>query len=545
MSTRTDSKPKNKNYAESPNIRSLNSFPLFQHQVAGHGHIRSFRPGLVIKPLVMTEAQFYSFLNPSKSILFSPATFSQASPSSSPITSPNQQLTLVLEKTRCPQPELLDFIPSFHGFLTLRASEQIKPLPELSLQLSTPQESNSIPTTNNNLNLGSNNNLNPGFNNKPASPPPAPSNPPTTSPSITQDQPQQPSPQQPSPQQPQQQQFPHHIQITDLAKRFRQQPKTDSLFLILGEMNYGLRNPCMLDLKMGTRLHGVHATPEKAKRSKAKCLHSTLAETGIRVDGMKVFNLTSNTYITTTKSFGHLLTTTTLPSAFHLFLCSNSPIPISLINTTNSNNTNSNIINVNNNCNSNFITVTHPANLSLDSTATSPLAATTTTMPNSTTTEALSHARIELVSSLLAQLYTLKQIVSSLAGYRFFSCSLLLLYDANAPASTARVKIVDFAKTVFVNENGDLSGGCDDPAALLVGSGGGSGGGDETSSSIGQQQQQPALLGEKGRAKSNSSSDFMNLTVPDMGFLLGLQTVINILEDIKKSCGEHCASEHS
>ena len=86
-------------------------------------------------------------------------------------------------------------------------------------------------------------------------------------------------------------------------------------YLILEDLTFGMKKPCIMDIKIGTTSIGEDATPDKAEAMRKKDMQSTTHSQGFRITGIRCYRHDKEDYVQFSKSWGKHVTVETLPAA--------------------------------------------------------------------------------------------------------------------------------------------------------------------------------------------------------------------------------------
>ncbi|KAL0211996.1 hypothetical protein RCL1_005622 [Eukaryota sp. TZLM3-RCL] len=106
----------------------------------------------------------------------------------------------------------------------------------------------------------------------------------------------------------------------------------ENTYICLSDLTYGMKYPCVMDLKMGVRQYGDDAKPDKIERMKAKVASTTSSTLGVRFCGYSIWNRNGSINTKRDKFLGRKLSqqgVNTIVKSF--FASSNSEIRLDVV----------------------------------------------------------------------------------------------------------------------------------------------------------------------------------------------------------------------
>lgn len=93
-----------------------------------------------------------------------------------------------------------------------------------------------------------------------------------------------------------------------VPKCFDTKEEDGKYFIVMEDLTNGMKEPCIMDLKIGTSSAGEDVAPEKAKEAHARDKATTTAELGVRVVAINFVDHKTNERVKHSKPYGKKLT---------------------------------------------------------------------------------------------------------------------------------------------------------------------------------------------------------------------------------------------
>lgn len=99
----------------------------------------------------------------------------------------------------------------------------------------------------------------------------------------------------------------NHWSLDLVQKHWKKIEKLDHQYIMLEDLTNGMKKPCIMDIKLGTRQHGLNDTPEKVKSKQGKVSSTTSKTLGLRLCGLQTYRPWERTYVFEDKYKGRAL----------------------------------------------------------------------------------------------------------------------------------------------------------------------------------------------------------------------------------------------